>query len=322
MSIRRRDFITLLGGAAVLPFAARAQQAGKLPTIGIIGRADSQFTAVFLQRLRELGWIEGRNIAMEYRQGDGSSERSAEIATEFVNLKVDVILAAGTTAALAAKRATSLIPIVFPLAGDPVGLGLVTSLARPGGNVTGVTNQLTDLAGKRVEMLREVVPNLRRLAIMVYPSPLGDLELGEVQMAAGKLGLELITLKIRRAQDISLAFDALKDRADALYIANSALFANNQMLINTSTLRERLPTMFGEPSLAAAGGLMAYGASFSALARRSAEFVDMILRGAKPADIPVEQPTKFELVVNLLTAKAIGLTIPELFLVRADEVIE
>jgi putative ABC transport system substrate-binding protein len=320
--MKRREFITLLGGAAALPFAAQAQQAGKLPTIGVIGRADSQFTAVFLQRLRELSWIEGRNIAMEYRQGDGSSERSAEIATEFVNLKVDVILAAGTTAALAAKRATSVIPIVFPVAADPVGLGLVASLARPGGNVTGVTNQLTDLAGKRVEMLREVVPSLRRLAIMVYPSPLGDLELGEVQMAAGKLGLELITLKIRRAQDIALAFDALKDRADALYIVNSGLFANNQMLINTSTLRARLPTMFGEPSLAAAGGLMAYGASLSALVRRSAEFVDMILRGTKPADIPVEQPTKFELVVNLLTAKAIGLTIPELFLVRADEVIE
>jgi putative ABC transport system substrate-binding protein len=325
--MRRREFIAGLGGAAAWPLVAWGQPAGKLPTIGYLGggniTGESQFTAAFLQRLRELGWIEGRNIAIEYRWAEGSSERGADLATEFVHLKVDVILASGVNVALAAKRATSVIPIVFPVAANPVGSGLVASLARPGGNVTGLTNQLTDLAGKRVELLREAVPGLRRLAIMVFAgSPVADLEVGEVQIAAGKLGLELITLKIRRTEDIALAFDALKDRADALYIGNSLPFLSNQMLFNSLALRARLPTMYGEPSWVATGGLMAYGASFSGRYRRSAEFVDMILRGTKPADIPVEQPTRFELVVNLKTANAIGLTIPESFLLRADEVIE
>jgi putative tryptophan/tyrosine transport system substrate-binding protein len=324
--IRRREFIAGIGNAAAWPLAARAQQGGKLPAIGYLGggnmTGESRFTAAFLQRMRELGWIEGRNIAIEYRWTEGSSERGGEIATEFVHLKVDVIVASGANAALAAKRATSVIPIVFPVALDPVGVGLVASLARPGGNVTGLTNQLTDLAGKRVELLREVVPGLRHLAIMVMASPTGDLEVGEVQIAAGKLGLELVTLKIGRTEDIALAFDALKDRADALYIGNSLFFLSNQMLFSSLALRARLPTMCGEPSWGATGGLVAYGASFSGRFRRSAEFVDMILRGTKPADIPVEQPTKFELVVNLVTAKAIGLMIPESFLFRADEVIE
>jgi putative ABC transport system substrate-binding protein len=321
--MKRREFIAGLSAAA-LPLVAWGQQrAGKLPTIGYLGvMPGRQFDATFLGRLRELGWIEGRNIAIEYRWSEGTSEHSAEIATEFVHLKVDVIVASGTIAALAAKRATSVIPIVFPVAGDPVGLGLVASLARPGGNLTGLTNQLTDLAGKRVEMLREVVPGLRRLAIMVYDSPLGDLELGEVRMAAGELGLELIALKIRRTEDIALAFDALKDRADALYIANSGFFGVNQILFNTSALHSRLPAMFGQPSWVAAGGLMAYGASFSGQFRRAAEFVDMILRGTKPADIPVEQPTKFDLILNLRTAKALGITIPPNLLALADEVIE
>jgi putative ABC transport system substrate-binding protein len=304
----------------------RAQQARKLRTIGYMsaGRPSlaDPWTAAFLQRLRELGWIEGRNIAIEYRGAEGSSERSAEIASEFVHLNVDVIVASGTISALAAKQVTSEIPIVFPVAGDPVGLGLVMSLARPGGNITGLTNQLTDLAGKRVELLGQVVPDLRRLAIMVYPGPLGDLDLGEVQMAVGKLGIELIALKIRRTEDIAPAFGAVKDHADAVYIANSTFFGINRMLINTLALRARLPTMFGEPSWAEAGGLIAYGASFSGRFRRAAEFVDMILRGTKPADIPVEQPTKFELVINLKTAKVLGLTIPETLLATADEVIQ
>jgi putative tryptophan/tyrosine transport system substrate-binding protein len=321
--MKRREFIAGLGGAVAWPFAARAQQPAKLPTIGYLGGTPrGQFDPAFLGRLRELGWIEDRNIAIEYRSSGGNSERSAEIATEIVHLKVDVIVAAGTINALAAKRATSEIPIVFPVAGDPVGLGLVASLARPGGNVTGLTNQLTDLAGKRVEILREVVPRLRRLAIMVYESPLGDLELREVQMAAGKFGLELITFKIRRTEDIALAFEALKNRADALYVANSAFLGINQMLINTTALHLRLPTMFGAPTWVAVGGLMAYGASFSGQLRRAAEFVDKILRGTKPADIPVEQPTSFELAINLKTAKTLGLTIPPNLLAIADEVIE
>jgi putative ABC transport system substrate-binding protein len=327
--MRRREFIAGLGGTmAAWPVAVRAQQAGKLPTIGYLGGAagaavNGSFTAAFLERLHELGWIEGRNIAIQYRASDGSAESAAEIATEIVRLKVDVIVAPGAIFALAAKRATSVIPIVFPVAGNPVELGLVASLARPGGNATGLTNQLTDLARKRVERLREVVPGLRRLAIMVYVgTPLSELDFGEVQMAADKLGLELITVKIKQTEDIALAFDGLRDRADALYVANSAFLANNQMRINILALGARLPTMFGERRWVETGGLMSYGANLPDQFRRAGDYVDKILRGTKPADIPVEQPTRFDLVVNLITARALGLTIPESLLATADEVIQ
>ena len=222
--MRRREFITLLGGAAAAwPLAARAQQPGKLPTIGFLGTstpsARSRWTAAFVQRLRELGWIEGRTVAIEYRWAEGRSERFAEIAAEFVRLKVDVIVTSGTAAVVAAKQATSVIPIVFAVAGDPVGTGLVASLARPGGNVTGLSIQATDLAGKRLELLREVVPGLRRLAIMAnVGNPDAVLEMGEVQTTARTLGLEVVTLEIRRAEDIAPAIEALKGRADALYV--------------------------------------------------------------------------------------------------------
>jgi putative ABC transport system substrate-binding protein len=327
MTIRRREFITLLGGAAAWPLAARAQQAGKLPTIGYLGGNSaaqaSQTTSAFLQRMRELGWTEGRNVTIEYRWSEeGRTERAAEIAAEFVRLKVDVILVAGNAFALAAKQATSTIPIVFALAGDPVGTGLVDSLARPGGNVTGLSNQLTDAAGKRVELLHQAVPALHLLAIMAYLNPLSALELAKAQAAASQLGLEVTTLEIRQREDIALAFDGLKSRADALYVTNSAFLAANQLRITTSALAARLPTMFGSRSWLDVGGLMSYGSSFAARFRRSADFVDKILRGAKPADIPVEQPTKFDLAVNLITAKALGLTIPPGILATADELIE
>jgi putative tryptophan/tyrosine transport system substrate-binding protein len=326
--MRRRDFIAGLGGAATAwPFGlpALAQQSGRLPTIGYListtAATSSQTTAAVLQRLRELGWVDGRNIAIEYRSAEGSTERFAEIAVEFVQLKVDVIHVTGNLPALVAKRATSVIPIIFVLA-DPVATGLVASLAQPGGNVTGLSSQLTDAAGKRVELLREVVPSLRRLAVMANFAPESILELGEVREAAGKLGLEVSTQEIRRRQDISLAFDAFKGRADALYVANSALLASNKMEVNTLALGARLPTMYANRSWLEVGGLMSFGPNFLALFRRSADFVDKILRGAKPADIPVEQPTKFDLAINLFAAKALGLTIPEAFLLRADEVIE
>jgi putative tryptophan/tyrosine transport system substrate-binding protein len=275
-----------------------------------------------LQRLRELGWIEGRNVTIEYRWAEGRSERAAEIVAEFVRLKVDVIYTQGNTQALLAKRATSVIPIVFALAGDPVGTGLVASLARPGGNVTGLSNQLTDTAGKRLELLRNAVPNLRRFAIMASVGSLPVLEMGEVQAAARSLGLDTITLEIRRSEDIALAFDGLNGRADALYVANSVFLAANGMQITALALAARLPTMFADRGWLEIGGLMSFGGSILERFRRSADLVDKILRGANPGDIPIEQPTKFYLIINLTTAKALGLTIPESLLLRADEVIE
>jgi putative ABC transport system substrate-binding protein len=324
----RREFITLLGGAAaVWPLAARAQQAARRPTIGYMGAntpvVESQRTAAFVQRLRELGWIEGRNVAVEYRWAEGRNERFAEIAAELVQLKVEAIVTAGTAAVVAAKQATSVIPIIFALGGDPVGTGLVASLARPGGNVTGLTQQSTDLAGKRVELLREVVPGLGRLATMAnIGNPLAVLEMREVHAAARTLGLEVATSEIRRAEDIAPVFDALKGRADALYVVADPLVTSNRIRINTLALGARLPTMHGQNDNAEAGGLMSYGANFPDLYRRAADYVDKILRGTKPADIPVEQPTKFDLAINLTTAKALGLKIRESFLLRADEVIE
>jgi len=314
--IERRQFIFALGGATIAwPLAARAQQSGKLPTIGYLGAStpslDTQRVGAFVQRLRELGWIEGR------------TERFAEIAAEFVRLKVDVIVTVGTLPALAAKQATALIPIVFAGAGDPVGTGIVASLARPGGNVTGLSVQFTDLAGKRLELLREVVPNLRRLAIMGnVGNPIHVLEMDKVQVAAHTLGLEVAALEIRRGEDIAPAFEALKGRAEALYVPADPLMNTNRVRINTLALGARLPTMHGVREYVEAGGLMSFGPSIPDLYRRAAEFVDKILRGTKPSDIPVEQPTKFDLIINLTTAKALGLTIPEPFLLRADEVIE
>jgi putative tryptophan/tyrosine transport system substrate-binding protein len=325
--MKRREFITLLGGAAaVWPFTAGAQQAGKLPTIGFLGTttpsAWSQWVAAFVQRLRDFGWIEGRTIAVEYRWGEGRDERFVEIAAELVQLKVDVIVTSGT-ALLAAKQATSVIPIVFAVANDPVGSGFVASLSRPGGNITGLSLQSTDLAGKRLELLREVVPDLRRLAIMAHVgNPGAVLEMAEVQAAARALGLEVATLEIRRAEDIAPAFEALNGRVDALYIETDALIFTHRIRINTLALAARLPTMHSVRAYVEAGGLMSYGPNYTDLFRRAAGHVDKILRGRKPAELPVEQPSKFDLVINVTTAKALGLTIPESFLLRADEVIE
>jgi putative ABC transport system substrate-binding protein len=326
--MQRRDFLGVLGGAAVAwPLTARAQQAGKLPTIGFLGAntpaAMSQWTAAFVQRLRELGWIEGRNLAIEYRWGEGRTERYAKIVAELVRLKVDVIVTHSAEPVLAAKQATSVIPIVFAVAADPVDNGLVASLARPGGNVTGLSSQFTDLAGKRLELLREVVPGLRRLAIMAnVGAPGAVLEMREAQAAASRLGLDITALDIRRADDIAPAFEAVNGRAEALYVCSDPLVFTNVSRINTLALGARLPTLHAFREYVEAGGLMSYGANFPDLFRRAGDYVDKILRGAKPADIPVEQPTKFDLVINLTTAKALGLTVPPALLARADEVIE
>ena len=324
-AMRRRDFITLVGGAAAAwPRAARAQQ--KLPTIGYLGTAAAAawapWTAAFVQRLHELGWTDGRTVEIRYRWAEGRAERWAEIAAEFVRLKVDVIVTGGN-AAVAAKQASSAVPIVFALVDDPVGLGLIASLARPGGNVTGLSIQNPDLAGKRVELLREVVPGLRRLAIMANVElPSAASEMREVQTAARTLGLDATTFPIRRAEDIAPAFEALKGSADALYVVGDGLVITHRVRINTLALIARLPTIYPVREYVDAGGLMSYGPNFPDQFRRAADYVDKILRGAKPGEIPVEQPTKFDLVINLTTAKALGLTIPESFLLRADEAIE
>jgi putative ABC transport system substrate-binding protein len=326
--MRRREFISLLGGAAAAwPLAAHAQQVAKLPTIGFLGpntrSSGSEWVAAFVQRLRALGWIEGRTVAIEYRWAEGHNERYTEFAAEFVRLKVDVIVVSGTPAVMAAKQATSVIPIVFATAGDPVGNGLVASLALPGGNVTGLATLSADLASKRLELLREVVPGLRRLAIMAdIGNPFTVLELGEVQTVAKTLGLEVVTLEIRRAQDIMPAFDALKDRSEALYVCISPLASTNQIPINILAVGMRLPTMHGSRDYVEAGGLMSFGANYPDQFRHAADYVDKILRGAKPGNIPVEQPIKFDFVVNLITAKALGMTLPPALLTRADEVIE
>jgi putative ABC transport system substrate-binding protein len=325
--IGRRDFITLLGGvAAAWPLAGRAEQM-RLPTIGFLGTAtpstQSFRIAAFVQRLRELGWIENRTVAIEYRWAEGHPERFPEIAAEFVRLKVDVIVTSGTPVVIAVKQATNAIPIVFVAITDPVGSGLVASLAQPGGNVTGLSTQSPDIAGKRLALLREVVPNLRRVAFMGnIDNPFVRREMREVQTAAGTLALEVITSEIRQPQDIVPAFEALKHRADAVYLASEGLVDANRLRINILALGARLPTTWAQQELVEAGGLMSYGPSFLDQFRRAGDLVDKILRGAKPADIPVEQPTKFDLVVNLVAAKALGLEIPPSILARADEVIE
>jgi putative ABC transport system substrate-binding protein len=324
--MRRREFLTLLSGAAVAyPLAARAQQAGKLPTIGFLvdsASANVPRTTAFVERLRELGWIEGRTVAIEYRWSEGRPERVAEIAAAYVQQKVDVIVTYGS-AAVQLKRATASIPIVFAVGVDPIGSGLVASLSRPGGNVTGLSLQQSEIGGKRLELLRQLVPGLRRLAMIFDPGyPVTAREVSDVQVAARNLGLEVAPHGIQRAEDIAPVFDALKGQADALYVVENALIWVNGTRIAALALNTQLPTTFNSSDLVKAGGLMSYGADFPALFVRAADYVDKILRGTKPGDIPVEQPTKFDLVLNLKTAKALGLTVPDKLLALANEVIE
>ena len=327
--MRRREFISLLGGAATTvawPLAAPAQQSGRLPTIGFLGASTAAnwtpWTVAFTKRLRELGWIEGRTVAIEYRWADGRTEHYSEFAAEFVRLKVDVILSVAS-AVPAAMQATATIPIVFALAGDPVESGLVASLARPGGNVTGLSIQSSDIAGKRIELAREVLPGLRRLAIIANIGATNSaLHIAEVQTAARRLAIEVDVLEIGRAEDIAPAFGTLRSDVQALYVCPDPLINANHARINTLALGLRLPTLHPFRDYLGAGGFMSYGANNEDLFRRAGDYVDKILRGAKPADLAVEQPTKFELIFNLSTAKALCLTVLPTLLARADEVIE
>jgi len=325
-NVPRREFIAALSSVVAWPFSVCAQQM-RGPTIGLLGgataSAQSQWTAAFVQRLRELGWIEGQTVAIEYRWAEGRFERSPPIIAEFVRLKVDVIVTHSTPNVVAAKQATSVIPIVFPSAGDPVGNGLVTSLARPGGNVTGLSVQSSELAQKLVQLLRDLLPSLGHLAILYHVgNPVTELQTDAVKAAADKFGVDVDVVQMRRAEEIAPAIEGLKGRIDALIVPSEPLYNANRIQINSLALGAQLPTIYFDRIYVETGGLMSYGPNWPSIWRRAAELVDKILRGAKPADIPVEQPTTFELVINMKTAKALGLSLPRIMLARADELIE
>jgi len=325
--VRRRDFLTAVGGVATIwPLKAGAQQSGKLPTIGILGTTTASawgpWVTAFAQRLRELNWVEGHNVVIEYRWAEGRYERFAQIAAEFHRLKVDVIVTSGG-AVFAAKKAAQTIPIVFAIANDPVGIGLVKSLARPGGNVTGLSLQAPDVSSKRLELLREVVPHLRRLAVLGNVGYRASvIEMDDVHAVASRLGLDVVRLGVRHTSDIAPAFEGLKSRAHAIYVVTDPLVSANHNRINTLAVSAGLPTMHYVKQYLEGGGLISYGASYRALFQRAADFVDRILRGEKPANIPVEQPTTFDLVINMTAAKALNITVPPSLLARANEVIE
>jgi putative tryptophan/tyrosine transport system substrate-binding protein len=327
--VTRREAAALLGAALLpaWPGSAFAQQRRGMPVIGFLGATTptvwSAFLQAFLGRLRELGWVDGRNMTIEYRWAEGRNERYLEHTAEFVRRPVDVIVTSGTGPVLTVMQATKDIPIVFAAAGDPVGTGIVASLARPGGNVTGLSNQQTDLAGNRLELLREVVPGLRRVAVMGNVNvPNVTLEMNEVQNVAPRIGINVTRLEVHKTEDIIPGIQALAGKVEALYVCTDPLITTNAVRINTLAMSEKLPTMYAFREYVRNGGLMSYGPNFPDLFRRAGDYVDKILKGAKPADIPVEQPVKFDMIINLTTAKALGLTIPEAFLIRANEVIE
>ena len=332
-SVRRtrpfREFIALAFVVVLAGVFAPVSAFGeaKLPTIGFLGATNpttwSPFINAFLQRMRELGWVDGRNVAIDYRWAEGRGDRYADLAAEFVRLKVDVIVTSGTAPVMAAKKATSDIPIVFAAAGDPVGTRLVDSLSRPGGNVTGLSNQQTDLAGQRLALLHEFAPHARRVAVLGNVNSANvALEMDAVVAAAPQLGLDVVMLKIGKAADIIEGLDEFKGLVDALYVCTDPLLTQYRVRINTFAISEKLATIYAFREYVLAGGLMSYGPNFPDLFRRAGDYVDKVLRGAKPADIPIEQPIKFDLVINVTTAKTLGLKVPETFLVRADEFIE
>jgi putative ABC transport system substrate-binding protein len=325
--MRRRKFITLFGVAsAVWPLGARAQQGEKIYKIGVLSAGSPQPgpTSIRREALRELGYVEGKNVTFEHRYAEDRLERLPEFAAELVSLKVDVIMTVGTLAPLAAKRATSTIPIVMMAAGDPVGSGLVASLAQPGGNVTGTSLMAPDLGGKRLQLLKELLPELSRVAVVWNAvNPYSALVFKETIGAAQTLKVELQSLEIREPADIDAALEAaMGQHAVALIAVEDPLTVDLRKKIAEFAADHRLPTISGLRLFADSGFLMTYGADLADLLRRSVIYLDKILKGAKPSDLPVEQPTKFELVINLKTAKSLGLTIPSLLLARADEVIE
>jgi len=324
--MRRREFIGLLGGAVAAWSSAHGQQPTKSSVVGFLV-AGSQashgaWVAAFAQRLSELGWTEGRNVTIEYRWAAGDNQRMTEFAAEFVQRKVDVIVSSANGVVIA-REATSTIPIVFAAFSDPVARGLAESLSRPGGNVTGLTVQPSDLASKRIDLLREIIPNFRRLSALTNVAASGfEAEAEGIRTTAAALGIEAFIFELRTAADIPPALAALKGRTDALYVLSEPLVNANRTQIIEAATAERIPTVFGFREFVDAGGLMSYGPNFPDLFRRAADFTDKILRGAKPAEMPVQQPVKFDLIFNLKTARVLGLQVPESFLTRADEVIE
>ena len=303
---------------------AEAQQAGKVYRIGVLGDAPSSFWEAFRQGLQEIGYVEGKNLVIEYRWGQGKYERLPDLAVELVRLKVDIIVASGFTAIRSAKQATSTIPIVMVIGSDPFARGLIVSLARPGGNLTGVASIVVELNAKRLELLKETFPEVSLVAVLANATSSAFLTATqEVEAAARSLKLPLQLLKVRGPDDFESAFEAAANRrAGALIVLPSTMFFSHPRRLADLALKSRLPTISADVKYAEAGGLIAYGPSFSHLYHRAATYVDKILKGAKPADFPVEQPVKFELVVNLKTAKALGLTIPPSILFRADKVIK
>lgn len=326
VTIGRRELIAALGSAAVWPLTARAQQARKIHTIGVLSPAVLVFNggSAFSNGLQELGWIEGQNIAIEWRYAENRLERLPGLAAELVRLNVEVIVAVGTLGPLAAKRATSTIPIVMTAAGDPLSSGLVASLAHPGGNVTGLSLMVPDIAGKRLELLREILPRLARVAVLWNAAnPYPAIVFKETQAAGKRLGIEVQSLEVRSPDDFNDAFEkARRQRPDALVEIEDPLTISLYKRIVKFAAAEHLPSLHGDGREVEAGGLISYGASIPDLFHRAAGYVDKILRGARPADLPVEQPTKFELVINVKTANTLGLEVPPTLLTRADEVIE
>jgi putative ABC transport system substrate-binding protein len=325
--MRRRDFINFLGGAAATwPLAARAQQPARVYNIAMLGsaRTNSRAYVAFSEAFRQLGWIEGKNVVLVYRTADNHVDRLPKLAVELVRLKVDVIVTAGTLASLAAKHATTTIPIVMAAAGDPLGSGLVANLAQPIGNVTGLSLMSPDLGGKRLELLKELLPQISRVAVLwnsANPYPAHVFK--ETESAAQTLGIEVQSLEVRGPDDFNNVFEAVKqNHPDALIAVEDPLTNSYLSQIANFATANKLPAIFGFREFVDAGGLMAYGANLADLFRRAAAYVDKILRGAKPAELPIQQPTKFELVINLKTAKALGLIVPPTLLARADEVIE
>jgi putative ABC transport system substrate-binding protein len=326
--MRRRDFIKVVtSSVATWPLAARAQQPARLRTVGYLGSGtaavQSRFALAFTQRLRELGWIEGHTLAIEYRWGEGRNDRFNAYAAEFVRLGVDVIATSGSAPVLAAKQATTTIPIVFAANSDPVGSGLVESFNRPGGNVTGISAQSADTPGREIEFLRQLAPGLRRLAIIANAgSPGSMVEAKAAETAARALDLETATFALQGPDDIGSAFDKITGHADGIYVVPDPLVSIIRPQIIAMALRARLPSTFGSRDYAESGGLMSYGANLTDSFARAADFVDKILRGAKPADLPVEQPAKFEFVINGRTAKNLGLGVPPNLVALADDVIQ
>jgi putative ABC transport system substrate-binding protein len=324
--MRRRDFIMLLGGAAALPVAARAQQAGRAVRVGMLETVSAALKpddlVAFQQGLRALGYVEGQNLRIEYRSADGRPERFPDLAQELVGLNVDVITTRGTPAAFAARTATSTIPIVMAAIGEP--LLVVASLARPGGNITGLSAFVTDLMAKRVELLRDLVPGLSRVGALLNMSNASQpSQWTEVDNTARTVGIQSQLFDVRKAADLAPAFEnASGEQIGAFVVGIDALTQENQKLITELAVKHRLPAIYPSREFVDAGGLIAYGVSYPDLYRRAATFVDKILKGTKPSDLPVEQPTKFEMIVNLKTAKLLGLALPPAILLRADEVIE